>query len=99
MKQKDLFPINVWPPLVDAVALALAAFVLVAMVALVAQHAVVGRLREREHQLEQVQEERTRLERRLKSLAQTGVVEVDEGKVIFQGEVLFDPGSDELRPE
>lgn len=94
-----LFPINVWPPLVDAVTLALAAFVLITGIAALAQHALVGRLREKERELHRLREEKDRIERRLRALAPAGMVEVEGGKVILQGEVLFASGSDEVRPE
>ena len=42
--------------------------------------------------------EKARIERRLRALAANGAVEVDDGKVIMQGEVLFASGSDELSP-
>jgi len=35
----------------------------------------------------------------LRALAPSGTIEIEEGKVILQGEVLFDSGSDGLRPE
>ena len=95
----DLFPVNVWPPFVDALALVLAAFVLLMLVALVAQQALVKQLRDRDHEVAALRAEKTRIERRLRALASTGMVEVDEGKVILQGEVLFDSGSDRLRPD
>jgi len=94
-----LFPVNVWPPLVDAVTLVLAAFALIVVIAALAQHAVVARLRDKEHAYARLQEEKERVERRLRALAPTGGFEVEEGKVILQGEVLFDSGSDEVRAE
>jgi len=96
---RTLFPINVWPPLVDAVTLVLAAFALVAVIAALAQHALVGRLRDKERELDRLREEKARVERRLRALAPAGTFEVDEGKVILQGEVLFASGSDEVRLE
>lgn len=94
-----LFPINVWPPLVDAVTLALAAFVLITGIAALAQRTLVGRLREKERELDHLREEKARVERRLRALAPAGTFEVEGGKVILQGEVLFASGSDEVRPE
>ncbi|MSP60139.1 MAG: hypothetical protein EXR72_07315 [Myxococcales bacterium] len=93
-----LFPINVWPPMVDALTLALAAFVVLMMVAAAAQRGLLARLRERDRQVEQLQKDKERIERRLRAVAPAGIVEVEEGKVILQGEVLFDSGSDELTP-
>jgi chemotaxis protein MotB len=96
--RRSLFPFSVWPPMVDAVTLVLAVFVLVTIVALLTQHALVAELRDRERELGRAREDMARVERRLAALA-TGVVEIDEGKVILQGEVLFDSGSDALRPD
>lgn len=98
-RRVSLFPINVWPPLVDAVTLALAAFVLITGIAALAQRTLVGRLREKERELDHLREEKERVERRLRALAPAGTFEVDGGKVILQGEVLFSSGSDEVRPE
>ena len=95
----DLFPVNVWPPFVDAVVLALAAFVLLMIVALSAQQALQKRLREGDRELQSLRADKERIERRLRALAPSGTIEVEEGKVILQGEVLFDSGSDALRPE
>ncbi len=95
----SLFPVNVWPPMVDALTLALAAFVVLMMVAAIAQRGLMTRLREREREVEKMREEKERIERRLRALAPAGLVEVEEGKVIMQGEVLFDSGSDELTAE
>lgn len=96
---RTLFPINVWPPLVDAMTLVLAAFALIAVIASLAQHGLVGRLREKERELDRLREEKLRVERRLRALAPAGTFELEEGKVILQGEVLFASGSDEVRPE
>jgi len=94
--RRALFPINVWPPLVDALTLVLAAFVLVIIVVLLAQRGLVHRLTERERELEKLKEDKARIERRLEALAATGLVEVVDGKVILQGEVLFASGSAEV---
>ena len=45
-----------------------------------------------------MRDEKARIERRLRALAPAGTIEVDDGKVILQGEVLFDSGSDQLHP-
>jgi flagellar motor protein MotB len=95
----ELFPVNVWPPLVDAVTLLLATFAFIVVIAALAQHALVGRLRDKERELERLRDEKARVERRLRALAPAGLFEVEEGKVILQGEVLFASGSDEIRPE
>ena len=94
----DLFPVNVWPPFVDAVVLMLAAFVLLTMFAFAAQRLLVQRVQIGDRELEALRADKARIERRLRALAPTGTIEVEEGKVILQGEVLFDSGSDALRP-
>ena len=94
--RRPLFPLNVWPPFVDAVTLVLVAFVLVVLVVLVAQRGLVRRLTERERELVKLKEDKARVERRLRALAQGGLVEVVDGKVILQGEVLFGSGSAEV---
>lgn len=94
-----LFPVNVWPPFVDALVLVLAVFVLLSMLAFVAQRALVKRVNDSARELEVVRAEKVRIERRLRALAPGGAIEVEEGKVILQGEVLFDSGADQLRPE
>ena len=95
----ELFPVNVWPPFVDAIILTLAAFVLLTLVALVAQQTLLKRLRDGDSELQSLRAAKERVERRLRALAPSGTIEVDEGKVILQGEVLFDSGSDRLRVE
>lgn len=93
-----LFPLNIWPPFVDALALVLAAFVVLMVVALISQRGLVGRLRDRDRELTGLREEKARIERRLRALAPRGSIDVDDGKVILQGEVLFDTNSDALKP-
>ena len=95
----DLFPVNVWPPFVDAVVLVLAAFVLLTIVAFAAQQALQKRVREGDRALQSLRADKERIERHLRALAPSGTIEIEEGKVILQGEVLFDSGSDALRPE
>ena len=96
--RSPLFPISVWPPFVDALTLVLAVFVLLMLVALLAQRGLVHRLRAREQELSSVREEKARVERRLRALAPRSAISIDDGKVILQGEVLFDSGSDALKP-
>ncbi len=96
---RALFPVNVWPPLVDAMTLVLAMFALIAVIAALAEHGLIGQLRDKERELDRLREEKARVERRLRALAPAGSFEVEEGKVILQGEVLFASGSDEVRPE
>ncbi len=93
-----LFPVNVWPPFVDALTLVLAAFVLIMLAAAVAQSGLLARLRANDRELERLRDEKARIERRLRALAQVSAIEVEDGKVIVQGELLFPSGSDELSP-
>ena len=95
---RALFPVNVWPPMVDALTLVLAVFVLLMAIAAVAQRSLLKRLREREAQVAALADEKLRAEKRLKALSLAGAFELEEGKVILQGEVLFDSGSDEIKP-
>jgi flagellar motor protein MotB len=97
-RDRTLFPVNVWPPMVDALTLVLASFVLLMIVGAVAQRGLLSRLRQQGGELEKLRADKERMERRLRALAPAGRFEVDDGKVILQGEVLFDSGSDELRP-
>lgn len=98
MKRRELFPVNVWPPFVDALILVLAVFVLVVVGVAVAQRTLVARLRAGESEVGRLRDEKARIERRLRALASTGSIDVEDGKVILQGEVLFASGSDELSP-
>jgi flagellar motor protein MotB len=93
-----LFPVNVWPAFVDALTLVLAVFVVLVTVAFVAQNRLIARLRVREQELSTLRDEKARIERRLRALAPRGTLDVEDGKVILQGEVLFDSGSDALKP-
>jgi len=95
-RRTELFPVNVWPPFVDALTLVLAAFVLLMVAAALAQRGLVVKLKDGESELTRLRDEKTRIERRLKALASSGSIEVEEGKVILQGEVLFATGSDVL---
>lgn len=92
----ELFPVNVWPPFVDALTLVLAAFVLLMVAAALAQRGLMLKLKSGESELTKLRDDKARIERRLKALASTGSIEVEEGKVILQGEVLFATGSDVL---
>jgi chemotaxis protein MotB len=96
--RRGLFPFSVWPPMVDALTLVLAAFVLVTLVALLTQRAALEELRARERELVKLRDDKARIERRLAALGSLGSLEIEEGKVILQGEVLFDSGSDALLP-
>ncbi len=55
-----------------------------------------ARLQKGESELEKARADKARIERRLRALSSTGAIEVEEGKVILQGEVLFATGSDDL---
>lgn len=92
--RRTLFPVNVWPPMVDALTLVLAAFVLLMLLAVAAQRGLIAELREREATMQKLREDKARIEKRLAALA--GLVEVEGDKVILQGEVLFDSGSAEM---
>ena len=94
-----LFPVNVWPPFVDALTMVLAAFVLLTMIAFMIQRGLLDKLRARDQEVGQLREQKKRIESRLRTLAPQAVIEIDDGKVILQGEVLFDSGSDALKPE
>lgn len=94
-----LFGVNVWPPLVDALALILAAFVVVFLLGAIRQAEALARFYRAEAELQRIRAEKDALRRRLEALAHGGVIQVEDGKVILQGEVLFDSGSDALRPE
>jgi flagellar motor protein MotB len=91
-----LFAINPWPPLADALSLALAVLVVFALAAGIAHASMAGRLHARDAELSREKDARTRMEARLRALAPAGTLIVEDGKVILQGEVLFRSGSDQL---
>lgn len=95
-RRAPLFPVNVWPPFVDVLTLVLAAFVLVMLAAGLAQRGLLSRLRQNDRELLRLRADKERVERRLRALAHGAAIEVEDGKVIVQGEVLFASGSDEL---
>jgi flagellar motor protein MotB len=95
----ELFPVNVWPPFVDAIVLTLAAFVLLTLMALITQRALASRVQQGDRELQALRADKERIERRLRALAPSGTMEVSEGKVILQGEVLFASGADQLRAD
>jgi flagellar motor protein MotB len=96
VRPQPLFPVNVWPPLVDGLVVVLAAFVLLMVVALAAQRGLMSRLRERDQELTRLREDKARIERRLRAVAPGAAIAIDDGKVILQGEVLFATASDAL---
>lgn len=85
--------------MVDALALILAAFILVFLLGAVRQVDALQRFVKAERELQRLRAEKEALSRRLQALARGGLIQVEDGKVILQGEVLFDSGSEELRPE
>ena len=95
----EVFELNPWPPFVDAMTAVLAAFAVVMLVLSVSQRASVQKLHKQEAELAKLREEKARIERKLRGLATAGLIEVNGSRVILQGEVLFDSGSAELRPE
>lgn len=97
--RSSVFGVNVWPPMVDALALILAAFVFVFLVGAVRQAEALQRFLKAEAELSRMRAEKEALQRRLSALARGGVLQIEDGKIILQGEVLFDSGSDQLRPE
>lgn len=98
MKRSTPFGVNVWPPFVDALVLVLSAFALLMIVSAFAQKRLIGELRGQQVELQRLRAEKERIERRLRALAPQGSLEVEEGKVILQGEVLFASGSEVLAP-
>jgi chemotaxis protein MotB len=82
--------------MVDALTLVLAAFVLLMLFGGVAQRTLVTQLQQREKDMQKLQEDKARIERQLQALSRAGLIEVEGDKVILQGEVLFDSGSDAL---
>lgn len=98
-RHAPLFPVNVWPPFVDALTLVLAGFVLVVAASAIARSTLIARLSAGEQELQRVRDEKQRIEKRLRSLSVAAGIEIEDGKVIVQGEVLFASGSDELSPE
>jgi flagellar motor protein MotB len=106
MRTRRKLPLfNQWPPFVDAMVLVFAAFFFIALIALAKQQRLLGALEAKNQELERIKADKSRIERRLVAIAKAAGapgmanVEVEDGKVILQGEVLFDSGSDELKPE
>lgn len=97
-KAASPFAINVWPPFVDALVLVLSAFALLMIISAFAQKRLIGELKGQQAELQRLRAEKERIERRLRALAPQGALEIEEGKVILQGEVLFASGSEELQP-
>lgn len=96
---RAVFELNPWPPFVDAMTAVLAAFAVVMLVISLSQRSAVTKLQQREAELARLREEKARIERKLRALATTGLIEVQGSRVILQGEVLFDSGSSELRAD
>ena len=99
-RSKRFSLVNQWPPFVDAMVLVFAAFFFITLIALVKQQRTLGSLEAQSAELERLRNDKARIEKRLSTLAGSAAfVEVEDGKVILQGEVLFDSGSAELKPE
>jgi flagellar motor protein MotB len=94
----DPYRTNPWPPFVDAVVLVFAAFVLVMLVAIAKERGLIADLSAQRAELAKVREDKKRIEKRLSALAAPAAMDIEDGRVILQGEVLFDSGSAELTP-
>lgn len=88
----NAFTVNVWPPMVDAVTLVLAAFVMLMLLGGLAQREALKRLQLREAQLEKVEQEKARLQKRLQALATVGAMDLEDDKVILQERCCLIPG-------
>src|SRR5689334_12551680 len=80
--------LNAWPPFVDAMVLTFAAFFLIAVSALVKQRHALSSLEASKVELERLRADKARIDGRLRALAASSALEIDDGKVILQGEVL-----------
>lgn len=102
-RDRNLFPVNVWPPLVDALTLVAAVFVLTVVVALGVQRGIIAKLRAREAEVAHLKVDKARVEEQLVAATVTGgqpsSLILEEGRVILQGELLFDTGSDAIQPK
>jgi len=92
----DPYRTNPWPPFVDGIVLVFAAFVLVMLVVLAKERGLIADLGAQSMELEKLRADKKRIEKRLMALAAPAAVDVEDGRVILQGEVLFDSGSAEL---
>lgn len=97
--RRSPFAMNPWPPFIDAMVLIFAVFVIITIVAATRQRQMAQQMLAHQAEVEALREEKQRVERRLKALAAHAAIDVEDGRVILQGEVLFDSGSAELKPE
>lgn len=95
----DPYRTNPWPPFVDGIVLVFAAFVLVMLVVLAKDRGLIADLGAQSKELEKLRADKLRIEKRLLAIAAPAAVDVEDGRVILQGEVLFDSGSAELTAE
>jgi flagellar motor protein MotB len=76
-----------------------AALALLTLALAVAQRHWADKARRAEERLAQLEAQRRRIEARLAAVARTGGLELQDGRLIVGGEILFDSGSDELRAD
>src|SRR5579872_3439983 len=81
-RRPSLFSVNVWPPMVDALALILSAFVLIFLLGAVRQADALQRFLKADRELQRIRAEKEALQRRLQALARGGLIQVEDGKVI-----------------
>lgn len=92
-----MFTLNPWPPFVDAMVLTFAAFFLIAIATIAQQRKTLASLESSQAEIVQLKAAKARVDKRLRALATSAALEVDDGRLILQGEVLFDSGSAELK--
>ena len=95
-----LFPVNVWPAMVDALTAVAAVFVLVVVLAVAVQRGIIQKLRAREAEVASLKTDKAKIEQQLAAVSglepRGGSLIIEEGRVILQGELLFDSGSDAI---
>ena len=89
----------VWAVFGDLMAGLLGAFVLILVGVLVVQIDLVASLKQEVEKRQQAEQRRMALEQALAIPLASGRVTVSNGRIGISGSVLFDMGSDELRPE
>ena len=89
----------VWAVFGDLMAGLLGAFVLILVGVLVVQIDLVASLKQEVEKRQQAEQRRMALEKALAVPLASGRVTVNNGRIGISGSVLFDMGSDELRPE
>lgn len=90
---------TVWAVFGDLMAGLLGAFVLILVGMLVMQVELVSSLRQEVERRQMEEQRRMALEKALAIPLASGRVTVNDGRIGISGSVLFDQGSDELRPE